>query len=306
MKMQNKSLRLAAIVLAVAFFASPPPGEAQKKSKWVSLRPLGSPGFAELQAKDRTYRYYPVTSVQTAAVEVVGPTTLRMATRLGFSPGMVGKTSYRVQVLEGEEVIKVYSTSTGKSDLTFVGLMTLPGKKRYFQLKVPKGKHRYDFRASGSVTETVYLRFYQLAKKEKPKYVSYRPVGYKKVLDAVISQKMGRYFMATEKDPVVLRVIGPTKLKIVARGNVKSFDGGKIEFNIVALEEGREIKRITAKKGKSRSFYPDEKKLFPTSSTSFYLEVPRGEHTYNFYMLKCEAKSVSLRFYIPEGDLANE
>lgn len=304
--MQNKVLRFAAIILTVAFFASVPPCEAQKKPKWVSLRPLGSPSFAELQGKDRTYRYYPVTSAQTAAVEMVGPTTLRIATRLGFSPGMVGKMGYRVQVLEGEEVIKVYSTSTEKSDLAFVGLMTLPGKKRYFQLKVPKGKHRYDLRASGSVTETVYLRFYQLAKKEKPKYVSYRPVSYKKVLDAVISQKTGRYFMATEKDPVVLRVIGPTKLKIVARGNVKSFDGGKIEFNIVALEEGREIKRIAAKRGKSKSFYPDEKKLFPTSSTSFYLEVPRGEHTYNFYMLKCEAKSVSLRFYIPEEDLANE
>jgi hypothetical protein len=306
MKMQNRSLRLAAIILTVAFFGFSPPGQAQAKSKWVSLRPLGSPSFAELQGKDKTYRYYPVTSGQRVAVEVVGPTTLRIATRLGFSPGMVGKMSYRVQVLEGEEVIKVYSTSTEKSDLAFVGLMTLPGKKRYFQLKVPKGKHRYDFRASGSVTETIYLRFYQLAKKEKPKYVSYRPVSYKKVLNTVISQKTGRYFMATEKDPVVLQVIGPTKLKIIARGNVKSFDGGKIEFNLVAVENGREIKRVSAKKGKSKSFYPDEKKLFPTSSTSFYLEVPKGEHTYKFYMLKCEAKSVSLRFYIPEEDLQNE
>jgi len=298
-------LWLFATIFVVLLILFPASADAETKLKWVSLRPLGSPSYMELQGKDKTYKYYPVTSEQTVLVEVVGPRKLRIATRLGFTPGMVGRTSYRVQVLEEEEVIKVYSTSTEKSSLTFVGSMTLPGKKRYFQLKVPKGKHRHEFRLSSSVTGTVYLRFYQEAEKEKPKYVSYRPVGYKKVLNTVISQKIGRYFMATEKDPVVLQVIGPTKLKIIVRGNVKSFDAKKIEFKIVVLENGREIKRVSAKRGKSTSFYPDEKKLFPTSSKSFYLEVPDGEHTYRFYMLKSEAKSVSLRFYIPQEDLEN-
>jgi len=304
--MQHRSLHLVAKIFVVTLILLPNSANTETTSKWVSLRPLGSPSYAELQGKERTYRYYPVTSAQTVEMEVVGPTKLRIATRLGFSPGMMGRKDYRVQVLEAEEVIKVYSTSTEKSDLTFVGSMTLPGKKRYFELKVPKGKHRYEFRLSSSVTETVYLRFYQQAKKEKPKYVSYQPIGYKRVLNTVITQKTAQYFVAAEKEPVVLQVIGPTKVKIIARGNVGKVADQQTEFKVVALEEGQEIKRFSAKRGKSKSFYPDEKKLFPTTSKSFYLEVPKGEHTYKFYMLKCEAKSVSLRFYIPEDDLANE
>lgn len=304
--MRNRILWLFATIFVVLLILFPASTDAETKLKWVSLRPLGSRSYVELQGKDKTYKYYPATSEQTVLVEVVGPRKLRIATRLGFTPGMVGRTSYRVQVLEEGEVIKVYSTSTEKSSLTFVSSMTLPGKKRYFQLEVPKGKHRYELRLSSSVTGTVYLRFYQEAEKEKPKYVSYQPIGYKRVLKTVITQKTAQYFVATEKEPVVLQVIGPTRVKIVARGNVSKVTDQEVEFRIVVLEKDGEVKRFSAKKGKSKSFYPDEKKLFPTSSKSFYLEVPKGEHTYKFYMLKCEAKSVSLRFYIPEDDLANE
>ena len=86
MKMQNRSFRLVATVFLVTLILLPNSVNAKTKSKWVSLRPLGSPSYAELQGKDKTYRYYPVASGQTVEIEVAGPRKLRIATRLGFSP----------------------------------------------------------------------------------------------------------------------------------------------------------------------------------------------------------------------------
>jgi hypothetical protein len=52
--------------------------------------------------------------------------------------------------------------------------------------------------------------------------------------------------------------------------------------------------------------YKEWKEVVPGKSQSFSFDVPDGEHVYSFGLDQSLAASVSLRFSIPQADVANE
>lgn len=114
-----------------------------------------------LERKEVEVKYYRATYDTPVELEVVGPTSLVMFSRLEFTYDMKGLQNYQVQVIENAQVIHSFTWTTTRSDVTRHldrdDLVPSPGRRCVIQ--VPPGVHRYSFKPA-SPSESILLRFF--------------------------------------------------------------------------------------------------------------------------------------------------
>jgi hypothetical protein len=118
----------------------------QKKTKWIAMSPLAPVEPVDLYAGEQTLHCYRFSKDKPLKVEIIGPTEVRVLTRVENSFSMKGRASYRVQVRQGPEVIQSYQLSSRRSETTLYkdNAKLVPGSVREIVFTVPKGKHRYE------------------------------------------------------------------------------------------------------------------------------------------------------------------
>lgn len=118
----------------------------QKKMKWVSLCPLAPVEPVDLFAGESTAHYYRFSKDKPLRVEIIGPTALRVLTRVENSFDMKGRVRYRVRVSQGGQVLRTFQLSSRRSETTTYkkNSKLIPGKAREIVFSVPKGQYRYE------------------------------------------------------------------------------------------------------------------------------------------------------------------
>jgi len=113
-----------------------------------------------LERKEREVKYYRATSQSPVELEIIGPTTLVMYSRLEFTFDMKGIQNYQVQIVENSQVVHSFTWSAERSDVTRYldrdDLVPSAGKRGLIQ--VPAGIHRWSFKP-GSALDNILLRF---------------------------------------------------------------------------------------------------------------------------------------------------
>jgi len=292
-------------VLLPLFLLSTHPVEAGQK-RYVVIRPENQKGeVLSIQGRERTY--YQLGKSKEIEITLEGPGKLKVLSRLNFPPNVTGVQKYTLEIKEGGKVVKSYSTTTEKSGALSRDQKFVPGKSRKFTLNVPRGAHSYGFYLKEASLPGVSLKFLYDSYGDSGKLASLTPVSYFRVTSASIKEKPISYFVATTEVAVRLRVIGPTKLRIVSRLNYDARMKGEQKYAILASENGRLILTKPFLTSKSLGVeYKDWKEVVPGKSRTSYLPVPAGEHIYAFKLGESIAKSVSLRFSIPDENLTNK
>ena len=128
----------------------------------VSIAPREYAAVETFYYRDKELTYYILTEDAPAVLDVVGPTTIKVNTRLMFDETMLEDQSYVLGVREygtPEQLYKIETepsetiTSRDRSDV-------IPGALRHFMLEVGKGAHTYEFRLADTVGSAVALKFY--------------------------------------------------------------------------------------------------------------------------------------------------
>jgi hypothetical protein len=134
------------------------PGKDQK-IKWVALAPLAPFEPVDLFAKEETAHYFRFTTGKPLKIEVIGPTEVRVLTRVENSYDMQGQSNYRIQVQQFGQVVRTYQMSSRRSETTkYVDNTTMvPGKAREIVFKVPKGKQVYEIVPLNSVSILAHM-----------------------------------------------------------------------------------------------------------------------------------------------------
>ena len=113
-----------------------------------------------LERKEREVKYYRATSQAPVELEIIGPTTVVMYSRLEFTYDMKGIQNYQVQVVENSQVVHSFTWSAERSDVTRYldrdDLVPSAGKRGLIQ--VPAGIHRWSFKP-GRALDGILLRF---------------------------------------------------------------------------------------------------------------------------------------------------
>lgn len=127
----------------------------------VSLQALSYNRVATAVVKEKLLTYYVSTKDRAAHLRVIGPTRLKVTTRLNYDASMKGGQKYGVGVWEGEKRIALKSLKTSKAlAVSYQDWKdVVPGKSATFTLAVPSGEHHYAFRLEEGVGRSVSLRF---------------------------------------------------------------------------------------------------------------------------------------------------
>ena len=136
------------------------PGK-KKKTEWINYSPLMPAEGVDLITRESIYHYFRSSREKPLRVEVIGPTQIRVLTRVENHYTMRGRIHYRMQVKENGQVINTYQLSSRRSQVTFYkdNPEMVPGKGCEFVIHVPEGKHTYELMPIDKDKNTVLGRF---------------------------------------------------------------------------------------------------------------------------------------------------
>jgi len=133
----------------------------ERRRQWVALTPLGEPSLVELVVRESLVSYYRNPPGKPFEVEVIGPTELRVFTRVDCTPEMRGRIHYRLQVRENERVINTFQLSSRRSEVAVYRAFDalVPSRATEIVIPIPPGHHRLQISPMDPDKSTVLSRF---------------------------------------------------------------------------------------------------------------------------------------------------
>jgi hypothetical protein len=135
---------------------------ADSKPSLASMAPRDYESVETLNYRDKELTYYLLTKDVPVVLDVVGPTTVKVNTRLLYDATMLGEQTYVVGVREGDEPECLYRIDAEPSETVVMRdrADVIPGALRHFLLEVPGGVHSYEFRLVDTVAGGLAVKFY--------------------------------------------------------------------------------------------------------------------------------------------------
>lgn len=135
---------------------------AESKPSLVSIAPLDFDSVETLYYRDKELTYYLMTKGTLMALDVVGPTSVKVNTRLLYDATMLGEQTYVVGVKATGVPERLYRIEADPSETVVMRDRDdiIPGALRHFMLEVPRGAHTYEFRLVDAVAGGLAVKFY--------------------------------------------------------------------------------------------------------------------------------------------------
>lgn len=261
----------------------------------------------KLSIKGKSTTYWTLDKSKPTRIKVSGPTKLKVYSR-AVLPGKKKEGVYGiVTLLDGDKRYFIgrgtaYSKrvkNQGKSKQRI-------GEARSIYFDVPPGEHVYELTLPEDAKNPVFVRFY--TKSNQPattSWIAYLPRNHTEEVHISVKEREYIYYRTTRDEPVELDVIGPTRIRCVARLEFDHTMRGERLFRVQVWENGNVLltKALTGIiSGTATYSAPCESVV--SKGENFYIEVPPGKHR-----LKVNTPdtgiSVLFRFYLPEKDLGN-
>ncbi len=106
------------------------------------LQPMVYQSNRIVQVDGKEVSYYEMVNGRPLQVEIIGPKTLQILSRLIFDSKMGDEDQYRIRVKSGQKVLGTYFMNTERSSVSSIMDMpeSVPGKWRTCEIQLPKGK----------------------------------------------------------------------------------------------------------------------------------------------------------------------
>jgi hypothetical protein len=129
-------------------------------NKIVAMTPVSYSARVDLVTKEEAAAYYRLGSKDNVKLQLIGPATLKVMTRIEFDQNMNGRQKWRVQVIEDGKIKATHSLSAARSQVTTYreAAPFVPSRAEALFVEVPEGKHDYEFRLPDN-HRTVLFRF---------------------------------------------------------------------------------------------------------------------------------------------------
>ena len=135
---------------------------AESKPSLVSIAPRDFDSVETLYYRDKELTYYLMTKGTLVVLDVIGPTSVKVNTRLLYDATMLGEQTYIVGIREPGVPECLYRIDAEPSQTVVMRDRddVIPGALRHFMLEVPKGAHTYEFRLVDTVAGGLAVKFY--------------------------------------------------------------------------------------------------------------------------------------------------
>lgn len=254
----------------------------------------------------KTSLYYRLDAEQPAVVSAKGPSTLKLIVRAIPSAAHADTIPFKVAVTEGGHPVAEIDTRTSPSRYTWQNSSEACSESRSVSIPVPTGVHEYRVRFESPAAGAAAVRYVLRAAKTGSPQSQLYPAAHEEAVTVLVREKPLDYFLASSRNPVTVRVVGPTTLRVVSRLVYRNRDKGRQLYTLLAKCDGKVLPDWTFETEKSLLAecvqYADWN--LGRSQTTM-MPVPKGIHEYSFQLSGDRAPAVALRFSIPREDLRN-
>jgi len=196
----------------------------------------------QLIISGKSRHYFVLAGDSQVEVNVDGPSRLKVMSRIALAQG-VDSAEYAVEyTLDGGNKANRFShkaAASAKAEYADKREGYIAALRTHI-IEVPRGKHTYIFRLPQDAVQTIYLRFSQETNEftTGTPVVVMTPFEFTSSVDLVSREENYTYYRVSGKDRVVLKLVGPSTLKVLSRIEYDSDMQGKQKWKVQVLEDG--------------------------------------------------------------------
>jgi hypothetical protein len=278
-------------------------------AEWLNLVPseYGQSRMFKISDRDRTY--FSIEEGGYLAVQIKGPTQIRIITRMEFDVQPSQAQEYSIQYMMDDQVVdrvtftaRPIETARDPKDPD-----RLLGYMREHSIDVPQGVHSYAFSiVDGAERVWARVQEQQTSYIENLRRISFQPHHYTTAVDLEVKEKITTYYRIGNGEELRLDVIGPTNLKILVRMEYDDTMRGDQEFQFQVLEGDQVVETYSFSTVLSDvAKYIEPTMTLVSRGEKVYFDVPAGLHSYRIVLLDGD-RTALIKFLIPVKDLGNE
>ena len=254
--------------------------------KGKKLKPKHHVSLVKMLSK-KSLTYYALSEKERTELVVTGPGKIEMLLRVRLEDTTKSSLPYVIQhvlddkkmkidTLKGEKVSKKLKFKNAK-------LKGKPSAAGKVFIHIPPGQHTIKI-YKGSTDQKVHAEFKYFKEKEEPNWKNIKPALS---LDTVRIKYLNKkntiktYHRISNEKKFVFTTVDSTQLKIVIKAEL-DFKDQSGKPNILYIKEKETViksYKISGKKSQ-KTEYVDEKKNIPGNSNVIYINLPKGNHTY--------------------------
>lgn len=230
-------------------------------------------------SKEESYTI--LTKNQPVEFKVSGPTWIRVYTRIPWTGEKKDTKIYKLILQEDDIKEKFITQETEYSSVARLDKIRL-SKWRSFFINVPQGLHTYRLVYWRAPSDTILLKF---ASESPGKWQDIPALSYNTKLNLIENEKITNYYEATPAKPVIIEITGPKKIKITSRLNLLTNAQVEELYIVMIKKNGKIVKTLNLRAYRSETVhYSEGTDITPSNPHTFYLNVPRGTHRYEFWL----------------------
>lgn len=280
---------------------------AQSSSDSRYLKPTNFQKRVTTLVSEKTRYYYSLNTVEASIINVQGPGRLRVLTRGRFIPEEGEKIDYEIiYTLDGGEPrkIQVDDIERSKKATYLNGSLGVPGQLADFEIELGRGNHTIEFKLGGQKIPVALRYNFMKTKAKKLEWISYCAKQPSEPVDLISRESTVSYYRFSGDNPLCVEVNGPTQVRVLTRVENHYQMKGRIDYRLQVKENDKVINTYQLSSRRSEvAVYKDNDELIPGKAREFVIDVPKGGHTYEIYLLDKDKSSVLGRFLLPKKDV---
>ncbi len=278
--------------------------------KYTFLKPDKHGKKVKIQVKGKDWTYYRLDRKNPLEFTIVGPTTIRVITRLDVTEYDKGrKVDYTIECAIDDKNAHFSRSALLSKGVNLTGDEKRSiGAGRHFDLKLNEGSHNVKLYLQKKSRDVVYIRLLKegIPMVDEPKRVAIAPLEFTSPVKILVRENEFDYYRIGPKDSLKLEIIGPATVKVLSRLEYDVTMNGELKYRLAIFEDGS-LKNtfLLSTRLSDITVYKDAKadKRLARGDT-FHIEVPKGKHIYTFKMRDNGWTSLQ-KFYIPADALDN-
>ncbi|HEY3294328.1 MAG TPA: hypothetical protein VGL38_02720 [bacterium] len=263
----------------------------------------------ELLISGKRREYYALEQGKQLQITVQGPSRLRIVSRVLLdSPKDTADYGYVIQRKNGKTFTIVHTAGLSDKALMAGEGAKVVGESRSKVMDVPQGDQTFVFTLPKNTKRSVIFRFAVETNEftAGAPVVAMTPADFTKEVDLTSGEKTVPYYRVGTGFNVALKIIGPATIKVLSRIEFDQSMNGKQKWKVQVAEDGKVKAVYPLSAGRSDTIaYHETSSLVASWAETFFIEVPQGEHRYEF-TLPDNHRTALLRFLLPKNQLVRE
>ncbi len=299
------NIRIISILILLSFFATNVALAGSKK-----LVPKNYKKKVNLLISGNKRAYYIIPSTNYSVITVKESGWLKIITRAKIKKGKKDNINYTISYkIDGERIKTIKFVNVVKSNSAEYSKDKggFPGAARNIIIELEKGEHLIEVKNLNPDVEIVARYLFTQNKPNKTKWITINPIAALEPVDLITREKITHYYRFSETKPLIIEIIGPTKLKVLTRFENNYKMKGKINYRLKVTNEERELNTFILSSYRSEvTTYVNNSELLPGRAIEIYIKVPEGKHQYKIIPLDKDKGTILGRIFFPKKDAKNK